>query len=63
MGTYNEAIAAGTPWEDPGFPADDTMMFWEGWGMDPDSHELAGKSFKRPEEMGHFNGGQYVEDW
>jgi hypothetical protein len=48
---YNNVLRKGTvDYVDPGFPADDSSLFWEGWGEV--SNVPRGMAWKRPKEMG-----------
>ena len=53
MSTYKAALAAGVPWEDPEFGADDTSLTWADFGFGEMSYPIKrGMAWKRPGEMG-----------
>lgn len=51
--TYEAAVAAGVPWEDPEFDADDTSLTWADFGFGEMSSPIKrGMAWKRPGAMG-----------
>ena len=52
--TYEAAVAAGVPWKDPEFDADDTSISWADFGFGEMSSPIKrGMPWKRPGEMGY----------
>ena len=51
--TYEAAVAAGVPWKDPEFDADDTSLTWADFGFGEMSSPIKrGMEWKRPGAMG-----------
>ena len=63
LDTYNAAKAGSGKWEDSGFPATDDSLFWTAWGTSANYKPPAGLVWKRPEEMGAWDGTRYIENW
>lgn len=60
---FRNSQTASAKWRDPGFPADDSSLWWQGMGREQHPYTPpVGLHWKRPEEMGGRSTGPYGQN-